>query len=105
MSIQKSAIQRLQDELAQWSDAQFGQHRPATRPIRHLRKEVDELLNAPDDANEYADCLLLLLDAYRMSGGSADDLVNKAFDKLAINKTRQWGEPDEHGVVEHVRSE
>ncbi len=96
-------IQQLQEEIAQWSDATFGSCRPATRPLHHLAKEVQELIETPDDRMEYADCLILLLDAYRMAGGSADDLIATCYKKLEINKERQWGDPDENGVVEHIR--
>ncbi len=97
-------IQQLQNEIANWSDATFGAKRPATRPLNHLAKEIRELIEAPEDRMEYADCLILLLDAYRMAGGSADDLIEACYQKLEINKEREWGKPDENGVVEHIRS-
>ncbi len=96
-------IQQLQDEIAEWSDATFGGGRSATRPLHHLAKEVQEVIAQPDDHVEYADCLILLLDAYRMAGGNADELLEAAFQKLEINKQRDWGTPDENGVVEHIR--
>lgn len=98
-----SRIQQLQDKIANWSDSTFGSGRPATTPLHHLAKEVSELIEAPDDRMEYADCLMLLLDAYRMSGGSADDLVEACYQKLEINQQRKWGKPDKNGVVEHIR--
>ncbi len=98
-----SRIQQLQDEIANWSDATFGAGRPADIPLHHLSKEVQELIAAPNDRMEYADCLILLLDAYRMAGGSADDLIETCYQKLEINRNRKWGTPDENGVVEHVR--
>lgn len=97
-------IQQLQDGIANWSDSTFGAGRPATTPLHHLAKEVAELIESPEDRMEYADCLMLLLDAYRMCGGSADDLVAACYEKLAINQERAWGQPDENGVVEHIRS-
>lgn len=97
-------IQQLQNEIANWSDATFGSNRPAATPLNHLAKEMLELIEAPEDRMEYADCLLLLLDAYRMAGGSADDLIEACYQKLEINKEREWGKPDENGVVEHIRS-
>ncbi len=103
MNQKNSRIQQLQDEIANWSDRTFGAGRPATTPLHHLAKEVSELIAAPHDRMEYADCLLLLLDAYRMSGGSADDLIAACYEKLAINQRRTWGTPDENGVVEHIR--
>jgi hypothetical protein len=100
----RSRIQRLQDEAGEWSDATFGYNRSAEGPIAHLAKEIEELADNPGDRLEYADCLLLLLDAYRLAGGSADDLVGAAWQKFGINRSRVWGEPDENGVVEHVRN-
>lgn len=100
----RSRIQRLQDEIGEWADATFGRHDGPDIAIAHLRKEVDELAENADDRLEYADCLMLVLDAYRKAGGSADDLITAAFQKHEINRLREWGEPDEDGVVEHVRS-
>ena len=96
-------IQRLQNELGQWSTQTFGHRTNPSGPINHLKKEVEELAQKPLDPTEYADCLLLLLDAWRIAGGSADQLVVNAFDKLAVNKQRDWGAVDGDGVVEHVR--
>src|SRR5699024_1489712 len=98
-----SQIQRLQDEQGRWSDATFGANHGPHGCIAHLAKEVREVAAEPYSRMEYADCLMLLLDAYRRAGGSADDLVAAAFEKLEINKRREWGEPDENGVVEHIR--
>lgn len=98
-------IQQLQDEIANWSDATFGPGRPANIPLHHLAKEVRELLEMPDDRMEYADCLILLLDAFRMTGGNAEDLIDACYEKLEINRNRRWGTPDENGVVEHIRKD
>jgi hypothetical protein len=100
-----SRIQQLQDEVANWSDNTFGADRPAKIPLHHLAKEIDELIASPNDSMEYADCLILLLDAYRMAGGTADELVELCYKKLEINRRRKWGLPDKNGVVEHIREE
>ena len=52
--------------------------------------------------SEAADCLLLLMHHAHKSGYS---LQRAARDKFEMLKTRTWGEPDEQGVVEHVRIE
>jgi hypothetical protein len=100
-----SRIQQLQNEIAIWSDNTFGTGRPAAIPLHHLAKEIQELIASPEDSMEYADCLILLLDAYRMSGGSADQLIETCYEKLEINRKRKWGKPDRNGVVEHIRGE
>ncbi len=73
--------------------------------IAHLAKEVGELAERPFDDMEYADCMLLLLDAASNAGLPADDLLNTCWEKLAINRARTWGEPDENNVIEHVRDD
>ena len=97
---------RFQIEAARWADKQFGVCRKPDGPVAHLVKEVQELRDHPYDDMEYADCLMLILDAAHCAGIGADDLLSTAWEKLAINRDlRNWGKPDADGVVEHVRTE
>ncbi len=96
-------LQRFQFEAHRWADSVFGELRRPDGAVAHLRKEVEELAERPYDDMEYADCLLLLLDGASNAGIAADDLLNTCWEKLAINRARSWGEPDENGVVEHDR--
>lgn len=95
-------ISRLQTEVSRWGNQQFGQATPHST-ISHLKKEVQELLDDPYDTMEYADCLMLLLHGARRAGISVEAIIDVAWHKLDINRHREWGEPDEDGVVEHVR--
>lgn len=74
----------------------------AASAARHLLKEAHELFENPTDPEEMADALLLVAAVADRAGV---DLKEAAAAKLAKNKARVWGEPDEHGVVEHVREE
>jgi len=49
----------------EFSGKAFGspEDRPCKYPLLHLKDEVQELLDNPDDKMEWADCTLLLLDA------------------------------------------
>lgn len=113
-------LQHLMNETGTWSDKTFGDGKfSQSRSISisyHLQKEAKELTEAlekyfsdPSDANtdaaleEFADVILLLLDSAGHFGMSARQMIMEGFKKLEINKKRQWGKPDEHGVVEHVR--
>ena len=92
---------------AEWSRRTFGSDtsRGPIGPLKHLAKEVNETLAAPNDLEEYADCLFLLFDASRRAGFGYDDLLNAAWDKLEKNKAREWPTPgpgDE--PVEHIRN-
>ena len=61
----KTEIQRFQDEQGVWSDAIFGEQASPRGKLAHLEREIKELVEQPYDRMEYADCFILLLDAYR----------------------------------------
>lgn len=92
---------------APWSDATFGT--PDTRgpwgPLKHLQHECDEAMAAPNDVEEFADCLLLLLDANRRAGHSINELLTSAEFKVRKNLERKWGPPDPHGATFHIKDE
>lgn len=100
-------ITRLAYEAGEWSDETFGKSygRGPEACIAHLKKEILELEKEPYDREEFADCMLLLMDAYRRAGGNIEDLFIATREKLEICKKRKWGKPDENGVVEHVDEE
>lgn len=95
----------LTEEASQWSDRTFGESygRGPEACIAHLKKEILELEKEPLDRLEYADCMLLLIDAYRRAGGNIDDLLLATREKLEICKKRKWGKPDSKGVVQHIK--
>ena len=68
----------------------------------HLKREVDELIQAPDDAHEWADCLLLILGAASKAGFTPETLLRHADAKMEINESRSWGEPDADGIHHHL---
>ena len=117
-------MQKLMNEISEWSDNTFGKGERTTSIIHHLNKEVPELIEAletyqksktitmtSEDANkvlkdvleEYADCMMLLLDSAHHFGLSAERLLYISKEKLEVNKKRKWGKPDDNGVVEHIR--
>jgi len=117
-----SDLQKLMDEISEWSDKTFGENQRNPAIAFHLKKEVDELIwaiKAHQNGNkpsvsvkgdmlvervflEYADCFMLILDSATHLGINADDLIAYARIKLEINKARRWGKPDENGVIEHL---
>lgn len=114
----------LKDEIRNFSENQFGYRSDPRGPLNHLKEEVVELIDAisavpianPDgqvdieqyeiirknEEEEWADCLLLLLDAFRIRYGndtSYNKLLHFALNKLEVIKNRDWDEePDENGV-------
>mgnify|MGYP001363827711 CR=1 FL=1 len=124
MMEEKDDLQKLMNDISEWSDETFGSGQRNPAIVYHLKKEVDELIAAIDKTNtlggdpsvgvgefgrqrtvtrvEYADCLMLLLDSAHHFGISAKELLSVTRGKLEINKVRKWGKPDENGVVEHI---
>jgi hypothetical protein len=90
-------------------EKQFGPRTNPTGPLNHLKEEIIELINEiekgqPDhwsEQEEWADCLLLLLDAFRIRYGNDTSfkLLHFSLNKLDVIKKRNWDvEPDENGV-------
>lgn len=97
-------INDLQCDLKQWTEKQFPQRTMASI-LAHLRKETHELEAAPKDIMEFADCMMLLLDAASYQGIHASDILRACGEKLVINKARKWGAPNAQGFVEHIRQD
>ena len=88
----------IQHDVGQWADATFPN---STREsiLAHLVDEVAELTSS-HDAEEIADCLLLLLHLCHKRGLNAEQIVRE---KLEKNRHRQWDtEPNERGYFHHV---
>lgn len=93
--------QAAQDAERAWALPTFGRTEPSGS-LAHLASEVEELREDPSDIGEYADCLLLLLDAAAISGFSTRDLLRAVWTKMERNKARTWGAPNAEGFCEHV---
>jgi len=98
----------LKNKAANFSDSQFGKDRLPVEPLKHLKEEVDELMealtNGGDPETEYADCFLLLIDSFRKyyPGLDMQHLIDVCSRKLDINASRQW-KLDDDGVYRHIK--
>ena len=102
-------LNQLKDKAADFSDRKFGYRRNAAKLIHKLKEEVEELYEdlqeGKDPSLEFADCFLIIIDAYRMYFGNDVDmqkLIDDSSKKLDICETREWGKPDEHGNFKHI---
>jgi NTP pyrophosphatase (non-canonical NTP hydrolase) len=112
--------QKLMKNIRKWSDFQFNNgifnEKRSISISYHLQKEVKELteilelyFNNPSEQNknkileELADCNMLLDDCASHMKFTAKDIYKAEINKLEINKKRIWGNPDENGVVEHIK--
>lgn len=114
-------LQETTNRLAQFSDKTFNNGEfTRTRSLSilyHLDKEVKEAMTATrkvihgggsiDDIialeSEIADILILVLDYQRHFIPNTDHLLTIINNKMDVNEIREWGEPDENGVIEHIR--
>jgi NTP pyrophosphatase (non-canonical NTP hydrolase) len=102
-------IQKLQDLIHEWADKTFGKDREPTAPLYHLKREVNELIEAIESEDEgkvheeFSDCFILILNAASKYGLNVKTLYLNSLTKMDVNKIRRWGTPDKHGVVEHLK--
>ena len=98
MVINHEIFQRMTD----WAEMNFP-HRTNHSILTHLRRELDEIEADPNNTEEWADAFLLFMHGLRERGFDIHILLIALEKKFAINQAREWGEPDEHGVVEHKK--
>jgi NTP pyrophosphatase (non-canonical NTP hydrolase) len=94
-------------DITRWNRATFPTSLVAHK-LNHLKQEVDELIfdvknNLPSKRKEFADCFILLFCAAETAGMSYDDICDAILEKMNINKQREWGKPDENGVINHIK--
>jgi len=88
----------LQQRIGEWAKTTFPLGTPDS-VTAHFVKEAKEFADSQDPM-EAADCVIMLLNHAYRSDYSLVDAIEAKFD---IIQNRQWGEPDENGVVEHIR--
>lgn len=103
-SVISDMLCELYKDEAAWSDATFGppSERGPIGPLKHLIQEAQEAIDEPTDIMEYADCLLLVLDASRRAGYSLTNLLDAAKLKFDILKTRKYPKPGKDQASHHV---
>lgn len=95
----RSSLDVAFGESTYWSNSQFPNATHESK-AEHLLREAAELRANPTDPEEMADVFMLLA---HLADGAHVNLARAVFDKLEKNRKRAWGEPDEFGVIEHVR--
>ena len=105
VSVNDLSINSLALNVTEWSRKTFGE--PETRgpigSLKHLAKEIQEVIDKPTDVTEYADCLILLIDASFRAGIGINQLIGAATDKMIVNRARQWPAPTPDAPVEHIK--
>jgi hypothetical protein len=89
-----------------WSLRTFGPGSRTEGVVKHIKKELEEVLAKPDDLEEWADVIILGIDGAWRTGATADDIVQILHAKQKKNIGRKW--PDwrtfpSNEPIEHVR--
>lgn len=90
------------DDKALWSRRVFGDEITTTGIVNHIRKELIEIEEKPNDIVEYIDVIFLALDGASRAGYSGKEIVAAWRAKHAKNLSRRW-EKTKDGHSEHVR--
>ena len=120
ISISEMSIDSFMSHITEWANKTFNVHNQASANVgcsRHLQEEAKELTESLADffyrphsktliaANdELADCVILVLQIAKRHGTGFKELFEAAKAKQNINETREWGEPDERGAVNHIEN-
>ncbi len=96
--------EQVRSEHAEWSQATFGNVGPVG-PLKHLSKEALEAAAEPGDLSEWADMQFLLWDAQRRAGITDEQITQAMFEKLAVNKQREWPEPKDGEPRLHIKEQ
>lgn len=97
-----SETNKLFQRIAEWRHETFGVQESVEPTLNHLKDEIEEISKEPKDIYEYADAMMLLLDAANISGYNYDDIIQAVKEKFEICKKRKWSEPDERGIRRHI---
>lgn len=94
-------MQTHQDAIAEWQAKTFPTQ-PLAGKLAHLKQEVEELGEHPDEVEEWADVLNLFLGSAAMAGLDVRDLLMAGALKLEVCRQRKWGPVQPDGSYHHV---
>lgn len=77
----------------EWSAKTFGPGLRTVGVTEHIKKELAEILEAPQDLEEWVDVIILALDGYWRAGGRPRDIMTHLQAKQDINFARAWPSP------------
>lgn len=76
--------------LRAFSKGNFGPDPRTAGIIDHIKKELVEIENNPDDLEEWIDLAILAFDGAWRRGFSPEDIVSMLLRKQEINESRTW---------------
>lgn len=92
-------LQILQERVTAWADDVYP-NRTTEVAFAKMVGEVAEILANPADPLEWADVLILLVDAAHLRG---IDILEAAHHKMDINEKRDWAIDSTTGLMSHIK--
>lgn len=87
-----------------WSKKTFGPGKRTLGLIKHIEKELAEIILKPDDLSEWIDVIILALDGYWRHGGKPWEIIKRIRKKQNVNFSRKYPKPvSENEPSEHIR--
>jgi Protein of unknown function (DUF550) len=87
-----------------WSARTFGPGPRTEGIVKHIQKELGEILAKPRDLTEWIDVMQLALDGYWRHGGEPDAIMDYLQAKQNVNFQRTWPAPVDGEPTEHDRT-
>lgn len=92
-------IGKMQKDIAEWADTLIPNRTAKQAMIKLVMEEIPELLRNPEDAGEFADVVILVLDIAHLQG---IDIEKAVIEKMEKNKARKWVTDTETGIMHHI---
>lgn len=84
------ALATFIDQKAAWSRQVFGPDLPLSGILAHMRKEMREVEEKPEDGEEWVDIIFLALDGASRAGLSGEQITRIMAEKHVKNLRRKW---------------
>lgn len=100
----RRTLEQFLVEKRRWSEKTFGPGMRTKGIVKHIQKELQEILEKPDDLEEWTDVITLAMDGFIRAGGKPEQVIEYLYRKFEKNQRRTWPTPtSEDEPVEHVR--
>lgn len=104
--MKSNEFKKVLERQAEWSERTFGPGDRTQSVIAHIRKELKEIEQDPNDIVEWIDVMQLAFDGVRRMGYDIDTILKTYDEKQKINEKRTWPDWRTHPIdqpIEHIK--
>ena len=90
----------------EFSETTFGPGQRTQGVLDHIRKELDEIEQAPNDIEEWIDVVILALDGAWRAGATPEQIISTLRYKQQKNESRKWPDwrtADPNAAITHTK--